>query len=107
MPEYPARVEEIRLGRNFVRKGDLVRVAPPAGSPAGTHGYLARFQYADEDKGGLFACVLEQQKDEKGHLVSCGFRFIQPDRMERKATTHDPNLALEERAAAKKQRRQA
>ena len=91
MPEYPTRVEEIRTGRNFVRAGDLIRVAPPAGSPAGTHGYPARFVYADEDKGGVYACVRELEKNEKGILVACGFRFVAPlSRIERKASTSDP-----------------
>jgi hypothetical protein len=100
----PTRVEEYRSGRNFIRKGDLVRITPPEGSPPGTHGYPARFQYAAEDKGGQYACVLQLEKTEKGILVGCGFRFITPDRMERKATTHDPARAVQERAAARKQR---
>ncbi len=97
--EDATRSEEYRAGRNFIRRGDLVRVAPAEGSAPGTHGYMARFLYTAEDKGGLFACVLEHQRDEKGHMVPCGFRFIKPERMERKATTHDPLR----HAAAKKE----
>jgi hypothetical protein len=51
---------------------------------------MARFLYVAEDAGGLFACVVEQQRNEKGVMTPCGFRFIKPERMERKATTHDP-----------------
>lgn len=86
----PTRVDELRLGRNYVRYNDLVRVAPPEGSAPGTHGFQARFQYAAEDKGGLYACVIELERNEKGVLVPCGFRFVKPERLERKATTHDP-----------------
>lgn len=94
----PTRSEEYRAGRNYIRRGDLVRVAPPEGSPPGTHGFTARFQYVAEDKGGLYACVLELEKDEKKRLVPCGFRFVVPARLERKASTSDPR----KRAAAKR-----
>jgi hypothetical protein len=86
----PTRVDELRLGRNYVRHNDIVRVTPPEGSPAGTHGFPARFQYAFEDKGGLTACVLELERNEKGVLVPCGYRFVKPERLQRKATTLDP-----------------
>lgn len=99
-PEY---TEELRLGRNFVRKGDLVRVRPPDGAPAGTHGYQARFQYADVDKGGQYVVVFEMEKCE-GVLQYARIRTVKPDRIERKATTHDPARAVAERAAARKQR---
>lgn len=95
----PSRVDELRLGRNYVRHNDLVRIAPPEGSAAGTHGFQARFQYAFEDRGGLCACVLELERNEKGVLEPCGFRFVKPERLERKATTHDPLR----RAVAKKE----
>ena len=97
-PVDPTRTDELRLNRNWVRAGDLVRVAPPLGSPPGSHGFTARFQYAFEDRGGLVACVLELEKNEKGVHVPCGFRFVVPTRLERKASTHDPL----KRAAAKK-----
>lgn len=95
----PSRVDELRLGRNYVRHNDMVRVAPPEGSAPGTHGFQARFQYAFEDKGGLVACVIELERNEKGVLVPCGYRHIKPERLERKATTKDPLR----HAAAKKE----
>ena len=104
-PHYQHRSNELRLGRNYVRHGDLVRITPPPGSPKGAHGYLARFQYSDVDKGGLFACVLRLEKNEKGILLGAGFAFVVPERIERKATTHDPNRAVVERAAARKARK--
>ena len=88
--EDATRSEEYRAGRCFIRRGDLVRVAPVDGSAPGTHGYMARFLYVAEDTGGLFACVVEHEKNEKGLLTPCGFRFIKPERMERKAITGDP-----------------
>ena len=105
--QSPNRVEEIQHGRNFIRKGDLVRVAPPVDAEPGTHGFKARFEYADEDQGGVFYCVIGQEKNEKGILVGTGFRFVKPERVERKATTHDPlNVrATQERKAAKKEAR--
>lgn len=94
----PTRSEEYRAGRNYIRSGDLVRVAPPEGSVPGSHGFNARFQYVFEDKGGSCACVQELERNEKGVLEPCAFRFVKPERLERKATTHDPLR----RAAAKK-----
>jgi len=101
--EDPTRSEEYRAGRNFIRRGDLVRVAPREGSPDGTHGQPARFQYVAEDKGGLYACVQRQERTEKGVWVGNGYEFVKPERLERKATTHDPLRQAAERAQAKKE----
>ena len=95
------RREEYRIGRNWLRRGDLVRVAPREGSAPGTHGFPARFLYTAADKGGVFACVIEQVKDEKGRMVSCGFRFIEPSRMQRRDTTKDPLKQAKARQEAK------
>lgn len=103
VPVDPTRTEEIRHGRNFIRKGDRVRIAPPEGSPEGTHGQRARFQYAFVDKGGLTYALIEQHRGDKpGTFVNGGWRFVLPERIERKATTQDPRRHDGERKAAKK-----
>jgi len=97
-PVRPHRVTELRLGRNYVRTGDLVRVKPPEGSPPGSHGYPARFLFADQDRGGLYVVVVRLERNAKGVLVGSGFYSVKPERIERKASTSDPL----KRAAAKK-----
>jgi hypothetical protein len=78
-----AAVTEVRHGRNFIRRDDLVRVRP---SRAGKHdGFLARFLYADEDRGGLFYALVELD-----HGKPVARRFMKPERVQRKATTRDP-----------------
>jgi hypothetical protein len=72
---------EVQHGRNFIRRGDLVRARP---SVAGKHdGFMARFCYADEDRGGLFYCVQEVEGARIGKLRSCGYRFLKPERVRR------------------------
>lgn len=81
------QVTEVRHGRNFIRHNDVVRVLP---SKPGKHdGFKALFRYADEDKGGQYYCLLRIESVQK-KPVACGFRFIPPARVKRKATTRDP-----------------
>lgn len=74
-------LSEIRHGRNFIRAGDLVRVKP---SRQGRHdGFLARFRFAREDRGGLYYELHEL--DSRGRYQAC--RSIRPERVRRVATT--------------------
>lgn len=78
------RFNEIRHGRNFIRTGDLIRVRP---SREGRHdGFVAKFLYAEEDRGGMFYAAQEMDSGGK----ACGFRFLKPDRIKRLATTKQP-----------------
>lgn len=78
------RLSEVRHGRNFIRSGDLVRVRP---SRAEKHdGFLAKFLYADTDKGGMFYALLEYVQID-GRPEPCQYRFVKPDRVKRLATT--------------------
>lgn len=73
---------EVRHGRNFIRTGDLVRVKP---ARSGRHdGFVGKFKYADEDKGGLYYAL--QELSSGGRHVA--FRFIKPERVRRLATTN-------------------
>lgn len=78
----PASSEaEFRLGRNFVRKGDMVRVSP---SRAGKHdGFVARFVYADNDRGGTYLMLQEVTTVKGGRVIPCGFRTLKPERVHR------------------------
>jgi hypothetical protein len=78
------RLTEVRHGRNFIRHGDLVKARP---SRAGKHdGFIARFLYADTDKGGLYYAL--QELDNGGKSVA--FRFLKAVRIKRLATTKQP-----------------
>jgi hypothetical protein len=77
-----SQVTEVRHGRNFIRKGDLVRVKP---SRSGKHdGFLARFCYAATDRGGLYYGLHEL--DSRGRYMAQ--RSIKPERVNRLATTN-------------------
>lgn len=83
-----AQTLEIRHGeRNFLRAGDRVRVRPSA--PGKHDGFPAVFKYADEDKGGLYYCVMRIEHV-SGRDVGAGYRFLKPGRVKRKASTRDP-----------------
>lgn len=82
-----SRTDVVRHGRNFIRAGDLVRVAP---SQPGKHdGFPAILKYAETDNGGLFYC-LQALESAKGKLIPTGFRFMRPERVRRTASTKDP-----------------
>lgn len=87
-----AWTEEVRHGRNYIRLGDLVHVRALVD---GAHGFLARFAYADVDRGGLYYCVRELV-DGKYAAV----RFVKPERVTRRARTKDP-VYLDAQAAEK------
>lgn len=79
------REYEVRHGRNYVRKGDLVRVGP---SRSGKHdGFLAKFLYGGTDREGPFYAL--QALDSGGRPVA--FRFIRPERVKRLAMTKQPH----------------
>ena len=79
------KLTEIRHGRNYVRVGDLVKVRP---SRDGKHdGFVARFLYADTDRGGTFYAL--QELDHGGRPVV--FRFLKPERVKRLAMTKQPH----------------
>lgn len=78
------RLTEVRHGRNFIRKGDLIRVRP---SRDGKHdGFVARFLYAAEDRSPHYAL---QELDHGGKPVA--FRFVRPERVKRLAMTKQPH----------------
>lgn len=72
---------EVRHGRNFIRRGDMVRVSP---SRPGKHdGFVARFVYADEDRGGTYFMLQEVTTVKGGRVIPCGFRTLKPERVRR------------------------
>jgi hypothetical protein len=77
----PDRIEEIRVGRNFIRKGDRVHVKP---SRSGRRdGFEGRFLYAEVADGAIAnVCVFGAPAGRT--LVQ---RFFPLDRIERKAQT--------------------
>jgi len=80
MPVDPAltagRQSELRLGRNFIRRGDYCSVRRSEHSRA----FRARFQYAEQQGGRWIACLWEL---EAGRYVAT--RFVDVDRIQRKA----------------------
>lgn len=75
------RATEVRVGRNFIRAGDTVRVRPSA--PGRRDGYLARFQHAELDDAGNVRWV-EVVGGPRGRHAT---RSLRLDRIERVAQT--------------------
>lgn len=85
LPYEPApppsnRVSEVRVGRNFIREGDLVRVKPTLGRH---DGFDARFRYAEIEGDRTTVCVVGAPR---GRAICT--RFFPLDRIERRQQTH-------------------
>ena len=67
----PTQRDEVHHGRNMIRKGDEVWFQ----RRKGTQTHRARFQYADDDEGGTYYCIV---LDDTKHI-----RYVRPDRVKR------------------------
>lgn len=89
-PRYAAilatRQEEVRHGRNFIRHGDLVKVR----GLDGKRGFKARFQHAEMTGKNLDHQVYVVHEVEGRELAYVCVRTIEPERIVRTASTHDP-----------------